>query len=139
MHVVYSQSMTQSKREEGISSFIKLLEIIRAEQSRFMNSKRRTMRDIKIPPDIMYILVEGKLYQLRDRRILWFERTTAGYNFNHFYVSEVLDETGHPCQLSLDRTNGDTHDKVRILKVRELGIQAKIGRTYASTGPRVLD
>lgn len=138
MHVVQPQYASQSIRKEGVNNLIELLEFVQTEWDRFMNSKRRTMRDLVIPGHITHLVINGEIYEIGGRRALWFERLDRGYCQDRFYVSEGTDMNGHPYQLHLDRSQGNMYDDVVLVLARRLGVP-QVKRTFSSTGPSVRD
>lgn len=117
MHVVLDHSIDQTKRLRGITNLIALLEFVDSEWCRFQASSARTMRDeLTIPAHIRYIVVGGVWYELVGRkREVWFHRTKDGYDGNRFYLSEAMDECGHPWQLFLDRSGGASYDDLVVV------------------------
>ena len=136
MHVVQPHYISQSTRKEGVDSLTQLLEFVQVEWDRYVNSKRRTMRDLVIPPHILHIVICEQDYELGGRRALWFERPKQGYNPDRFYISEVTDMCGQQYQLHLDRSEGSMYDDVKLVFARRLGVP-QIHRTFSSTGPQV--
>lgn len=137
MHAVQSHCATQANQEEGVTHLIELLEFVETEWNRHANSNRRTMRDLKIPSSITHLTIEGVVYRLGSRRVLWFEKMVRGYSQDRFYVTEAIDADGHPHQLHLDRSLGTMYDDVRLVLARPLDIQ-RVQRSYAS-GPPIRD
>lgn len=138
MHVVRTQDTKQNTTKEGVDGLAKLLEFLESEWNRHENSKRLSMRDLKVPLHITHIVIEEVTYELRGPRIIWFEKVGRRYNHDRFYISEGSDMDGQSFQLYLDRSPVNNHDSVRLIRARRVG-GPKIYRTFSATGPRIQD
>lgn len=120
----------------GVHHSIKFLEFVRETWSKYENSPRQTMldRDLKVPKDLSYIIIEGQLYEFGKRRVIWFEMLGKGYNPDRFYVSEMFDLSGHRFQLHLDRSRGDLHDHVVLVDMKDLDAQKHGCKPLSGTG-----
>jgi hypothetical protein len=136
MHIIPASNTNQSIRREGICNVIELLEFVNSEWNRFENSKRPTMRDLRIPPHITHLVIKGMAYDLGNRRELWFEKVGKGYHRDRFYISEAISMSGHPYQLHLDRSSGALYDDLNLVRAKRLGVPS-VSRTFSSTGPLV--
>lgn len=136
MYIVPQPHTNPSIREEGICHVIELLEFVNSEWERFQNSKRPTMRDLKIPAHITHFVIAGVAYDLATRRTLWFERTDKGYHRDRFYISEAICMDGRPHQLHLDRSAGASYDDLVLVCAKRLGVPS-ISRSFSSTDPPV--
>jgi len=139
MHVVLTHHVGQSTRDGGARSLIDLLVFVEFEWQKHLASSRRTMNELKVPPNIEYLFLGGKRYRIGGPRKIWFkkvEKAARGYNPDLFYVTEAFDDDGHPHQLDFDLSKGSVFDDELIVKARPVDI-TRFTHASVSTGPLV--
>lgn len=137
MHVVLTHETSQSTRDGGVQSLLDLLRFVDLEWKKYAFSSARTMKELRVPPSIQYLILGGREYRIGGPRSVWFkkiDRPIKGYDPNLFYVTEALDHEGHPHQLDFDLSRGSAFDD-ELVRVRP--IVPRIGRSFSSKGPLV--